>query len=55
MEIGKAGATQRQRIEMRRVDFTAKGSQVGEPPIIGHQHHEVGPPGSPQVAAARGQ
>ena len=41
MEIGKPGATPRQRVQVGRVDFAAKGAQVGKAPVVGHQHHQV--------------
>ena len=41
MEIGKPGAPQGQRVQVRRVDLAAKGAQVGKAPVVRHQHHQV--------------
>ena len=45
MKIGKAHATARQLVEIRRGDFTAESTDIGKAPVISDQHHDVGPVG----------
>ena len=41
VEVGEAHPAARQGVKMGGRDFTPKGADIGEAPVIGDQHHDV--------------